>query len=279
MRAWRISKARYAATAFDGEGARLNGGRWSSVGTRVAYASESVALATLEVLVGLQDTAVLPSYSLIAIEFPEDIVETLDPTALPAAWNHHPPSPDTQRVGDLWVTEARSVVLKVPSAVVEAEHNYLINPQHPAFARVLIHAPKAFDLTLRACQLQPLVRRRPPGQTSCETQKGISCAKAILFSTVESRTLGMGRGPFGAALEPLAAEAHSVEWDSRVRGGLVWRRRAANLAGDGRTHEIDSGSGYFVPNNPVRERTCYGWHASRRQGGVARARSYRSRPV
>ena len=60
--AWRLSKTRYAGTAFDGEGARLNGGRWNSVGTRVAYASASIALATLEVLVGLQDTAVLSFY-------------------------------------------------------------------------------------------------------------------------------------------------------------------------------------------------------------------------
>lgn len=147
--AWRISKTRYASTAFDGEGARRNGGRWNSVGTRVAYAAESVGLATLEVLVGLQDAAVLSSYSLVGANFPADIVEALDRNALPATWSHHPPSPETQRIGDLWVAEARSVVLKVPSAVVDAEYDYLINPQHPAFARVLIHAPRPFQLDPR----------------------------------------------------------------------------------------------------------------------------------
>ncbi len=144
--AWRISKTRHANTAFDGEGARLNGGRWNSIGTRVVYASESVALATLEVLVGLQDTAVLSSYSLVKAEFPEDLVEVLDGHALPASWNHHPPSPETQGIGDLWVAQVRSVVLRVPSAVVGAEYNYLINPQHPAFAKVLVHAPQPFKL-------------------------------------------------------------------------------------------------------------------------------------
>lgn len=149
INAWRISKTRYAATAFDGEGARLNGARWNSAGTRVAYASQSVALATLEVLVGLQDTAVLSSYSLTRIEFPEVLVEVLDKHALPATWNHHPPSPETQRVGDLWVARARSAVLEVPSAVVEAEHNYLLNPRHPQFGTVLVHAPEPFQLDPR----------------------------------------------------------------------------------------------------------------------------------
>jgi RES domain-containing protein len=149
INAWRISKTRHAATAFDGEGARLNGGRWNSVGTRVAYGSESVALATLEVLVGLQDTTVLSSYSLTRVEFAEDLVEVLDKGLLPATWNHHPPSPETQRVGDLWVAEGRSVVLKVPSAIVEAEHNYLLNPSHPQFGTVLVHSPEPFQLDPR----------------------------------------------------------------------------------------------------------------------------------
>lgn len=149
VNAWRISKTRYATSTLDGEGARLNGGRWNSVGTRIAYASESVALATLEVLVGLQDTAILSSYSLTRAEFPEDLVEVLDRRILSVAWSRHPPAPETQRVGDLWVAQARSAVLKVPSAVVEAEHNYLLNPHHPQFDRVLVHAPEPFWLDPR----------------------------------------------------------------------------------------------------------------------------------
>ncbi len=147
--AWRISKARYAKNAFDGEGARRNGGRWNSVGTRVAYASESIALATLEVLAGIQDTSALSSYFLTSVEFPEGLVEVLERRALPATWSHHPPTPETQRVGDLWIAEERSVVLKVPSAVVEAEHNYLINPRHPRFGEVLLHQPGPLRLDRR----------------------------------------------------------------------------------------------------------------------------------
>lgn len=149
LTAWRISKSRYATRAFDGEGARVYGGRWNSPGTRVAYASESVALATLEVLVGLQDTSLLASYSLIKVQFGEDLVETVDRRRLPSSWNQHPPTPETQRIGDLWVAETRSAVLRVPSAVVEAEHNYLLNPAHERFDRIVLHRPTPFRLDSR----------------------------------------------------------------------------------------------------------------------------------
>jgi len=51
LKAWRIVKTRYAASAFDGEGARRFGGRWSSKGVRVVYAAGPVALAVLAALV------------------------------------------------------------------------------------------------------------------------------------------------------------------------------------------------------------------------------------
>jgi RES domain-containing protein len=147
--AWRICKSRYAAGAFDGEGARVYGGRWNSPGTRVSYASESIALATLEVLVGLQDTSLLSSYSLIKVEFSEDLLERLDRRRLPPSWNRHPPTPETQRIGDIWVAAGESAVLQVPSAVVEGEHNYLLNPAHEQFGKLVIHRPRQFRLDPR----------------------------------------------------------------------------------------------------------------------------------
>jgi RES domain-containing protein len=153
INACRICKTRYAAGAFDGEGARLHGGRWNSRGTRVAYASGSVALATLEVLVGLQDSSLLSAYSLIQVEFPERLLEVLDQKSLPSSWKQHPPSAETQRVGDLWVAEGRSVVLQVPSAIIEAEHNYLINPAHGDFGQVVVHRPRRFQLDPRLTRI------------------------------------------------------------------------------------------------------------------------------
>ncbi len=147
--AWRLVKPRHAAAAFDGEGARLHGGRWNSPGTRVAYASDSIALAALEVLAHLQSTAVLQAYSLVSLRFPEESVEVLEQAALPARWRRFPSPPENQAIGDQWVTEKRSPVLRVPSALIPAAANFLINPSHPAFGRIVIGRAERFEFDPR----------------------------------------------------------------------------------------------------------------------------------
>lgn len=145
-------KARWADAAFDGDGARLYGGRWNSVGTRVAYASESAALAVLEVLVHLQSSAVLASYALVPVDVPAALVRALPPEALPPDWRTSPPPPSARAIGDAWVRDGSSVALWLPSAVVETERNLLLNPAHPDFAQVRVGEarPFALDARLRA---------------------------------------------------------------------------------------------------------------------------------
>jgi|SRR5687767_9454026 len=149
LTAWRIVKTRHAGAAFDGEGARLYGGRWSSAGVRVAYASQSVALATLEVLAGLVRVSLLPSYSLISAEFNESELEILPVSSLPAGWRAYPAPSELQRLGDKWIAENRSLALQVPSAIIETEANYLLNPAHASFASVRISIPAPFSLDAR----------------------------------------------------------------------------------------------------------------------------------
>lgn len=146
---WRLVKARYSRNAFDGEGSRLYGGRWSSPGTVVAYGSESAALAVLEVLVHLQSAGPLRSFSLVSAVVPDDFVENLEPGHLPPTWKQSPPSSETQAVGDAWVRGCRSAALRVPSVVLEGSYNYLVNPAHPAFTAVVVNGPRKFDLDPR----------------------------------------------------------------------------------------------------------------------------------
>lgn len=147
--AWRLIKSRHAASAFDGEGARLHGGRWNSPGTRVAYASDSIALATLEVLAHLQTTAVLQAYSVVSLSFPDESVELLQASSLPARWRRFPSPPENQAIGDQWVAQGRSLILRVPSAIIPSAANFLINPSHSGFGKVLIRRPERFTFDPR----------------------------------------------------------------------------------------------------------------------------------
>lgn len=147
-RAWRIVKVKYAATAFDGEGARRYGGRWNSPGARVVYTSSTLSLAALENLVHLTPPLSF-KYSVIQIEFDEALVETMTLANLPKGWTEEPPPPFTKAIGDLWVKEARSAVLELPSAIIQAETNYLLNPAHPDFVKLVIGNPAPFSFDQR----------------------------------------------------------------------------------------------------------------------------------
>jgi RES domain-containing protein len=145
--AWRLVKARHSASAFDGEGARLHGGRWSSPGTRIVYTAESPSLAVLEVLVHLQATAPLAAYVMFEVAVSEDLIETL--ARPPAGWRRLPAPDATRRVGDAWAHAGRSAVLSVPSVVSPGERLLLLNPAHPGFRHVRIGKPQPFPLDPR----------------------------------------------------------------------------------------------------------------------------------
>ena len=147
MHVWRLVKTKYLSTAFDGEGARLYGARWSSPGTRVAYASSNSALAVLEVLVHMTAGGGLHAFSLVRANLPDSLVDVLSAADLPTTWDSSPIPPEVQAIGDAWVRSGRSLALQVPGAVVEGSHNILINPQHSDFGQFKVESsePFAFD--------------------------------------------------------------------------------------------------------------------------------------
>ncbi len=78
MRVWRLTRAPFARTPFDGVGPARGGGRWNSRGAYVAYAASSRALAILEVLVPINREQAPTDYVFIEAEIPDDTVETLN---------------------------------------------------------------------------------------------------------------------------------------------------------------------------------------------------------
>jgi len=147
--AWRLCKRSHAARAFDGRGAAQNPGRWNGLGTAVIYTAESRSLASLEVLVHTEDTQLLAavSWAMIPVGMDEALIEVLQ--RLPADWRELPAPSSTRDIGTRWVVESRSAVLRVPSAVVDGEFNYVLNPQHADFTRIEIGGPQPFSFDPR----------------------------------------------------------------------------------------------------------------------------------
>lgn len=153
---FRIVQKTVADQAFSGEGARLWGGRWNSKGQRMVYTSSSLALASLEVLVHLESEAAFRRlYGFAKARFPEELCETLAPAVLPEDWHVAPPPSWTSAYGDEWLRSARSVVLKVPSALIPEESNYLLNPEHRDFHRIVIEPVRTFAFPRRLLKYLP----------------------------------------------------------------------------------------------------------------------------
>ena len=146
---WRIVKARYAAAAFDGEGAKRSGGRWNSPGRRVIYTSATASLAILEILAHLGSARALTAWVLIECRFEPVLVTSLDPSMLPPQWQRYPAPAGVQALGDRWIDAGSSAVLAVPSVLVPQEKYYLLNPVHPDFARIEILPPVPFEIDAR----------------------------------------------------------------------------------------------------------------------------------
>lgn len=130
MFVWRICKRKYQNSAFSGEGGFYTSGRWTPQGFKVVYTAESLALATLEIFVHTESNKI----PLVAIRawLPDDLdIEEVDINNLPKNWQDESTYPILPQIGKKWLQSQTAPVLKVPSAIIPVEFNYLLNPQHP----------------------------------------------------------------------------------------------------------------------------------------------------
>ena len=141
---YRVCRAIYAR--LDGSGAFRAGGRWNLPGRAVVYMSESVAVAVLENLVHISRLNFPKGYVVAGAMIPDDVevltqkeVETLAGTGFRSS----------QALGDYWAEKSLSAVLSVPSAVAPGSRNYLLNPTHPSFRRIVIERPVPFEFDPR----------------------------------------------------------------------------------------------------------------------------------
>ncbi len=144
---WRVGHPAYPL--WTGLGAALHGGRWNSPGRPVIYASAHYSLALLEVLANLSAKSIPHGFVRSSMQLAKGVsVERVSPEAVPN-WRR-PEHLEAIRFGDRWLEERRSLLLFVPSAVVEGiEENVLINPNHAEFANAQVAEPVPIDWDLR----------------------------------------------------------------------------------------------------------------------------------
>ena len=153
MIVFRLCKTQYSKD-LSGKGAEKYGGRWNSEGLAVVYISESRALAVTELAVHLPLSIVPTDIKMVTIEIPDNIpVLSVKTTDLPMNWNQSSHHPSTIKMGDDWIKENKILIFKVPSAIVEGDYNYLVNPSHKDFHLIKIKNTKSFNFDSRIIRL------------------------------------------------------------------------------------------------------------------------------
>jgi len=146
-RVYRILRRPYSKKPLDGEGAYRFGGRWSSVGVRLAYAAEHLSLAMIEYFVHIDAGDAPRDLVVVAADIPDGVSRiAFSEKRLPANWRRTPAPPGLAAIGDGFVGNGRAALLIVPSALAPAESNWFINPR---FSKIRVRQPKKFRYDAR----------------------------------------------------------------------------------------------------------------------------------
>ena len=149
MLVYRLARERFAHT-LSGKGAAFKGARWNSVGVELLYTASNRSLAMAEVAVHLTLATLPADFMMVCILIPDSLlVQELPLSQLPTNWQSFPHPSSTQVFGDQFVAENKSCVLKIPSVVTQGDFNFLINPNHPDFAKVEIQSIEKFPFDQR----------------------------------------------------------------------------------------------------------------------------------
>ena len=162
MRIWRLTSKRYADTAFDGLGTHKKGGRWSPPGAYVVYTSRNLSLCVLEQMVHLDVRHMKGLFVSIPVDLPNgclmEVIEAEEPITdieedvrvevrnkvTHDQWRGDPVNTSTVKLGDAWIKDSKSAILRVPSAIVPSESNFLINVEHSDFRSFKIGEAEEF---------------------------------------------------------------------------------------------------------------------------------------
>jgi RES domain-containing protein len=148
MLLYRIGKTKYAKD-LEGEGAKLNGGRWNHEGVPCIYTAESRALCLLEYSAHVSVNIIPTDLSFTSFEVPDNSILEVKLAKLPHNWKKWPHPKETRDFGSALLNENKFLVLKFPSAIISEEYIYVINPLHARMKEVKIVEVQSYVYDIR----------------------------------------------------------------------------------------------------------------------------------
>ena len=136
MTVYRITHIKYANQLI-GSGVA---NRWNLPGQFVIYTASSKSLACLENLVySSGETLRSGLFKCLEIFIPENLsINTVFLKDVPGNYNSEEGRILTQEIGNKWYSQNKDLLLKVPSAIIQSEYNFVINTRHHDFKKVKI---------------------------------------------------------------------------------------------------------------------------------------------
>lgn len=135
MEVFRISAEKYSNKLSSSGSAN----RWNEEGQFVLYTGSSRSLSTLELVVHRSSIEPSIKYKVMVVHIPDDEkhYKQISINTLPENWQSVSAYPALQKIGSMWYVNKESLILKIPSAVIPKEHNYIINTNHPKFSSLI----------------------------------------------------------------------------------------------------------------------------------------------
>ncbi len=111
--------------------------RWNKQDEFVIYTSGSRALSTLELVVHRASIQADSSYKVLVInvDINEADISTINEADLPENWKSIQSYPVLQNIGSQWYQSYSTLILKVPSAIISQEYNYILHTRHTEFKK------------------------------------------------------------------------------------------------------------------------------------------------
>ena len=149
MYLYRVVRNKYLYD-LSGAGSKLFGGRWNSPGIPALYTSASKSLAVLESLTNTPPAILQNDFSILILEIQGKVLsDEFHEKDLPKNWKTYPAPVNLIQLGNKWLLAGKKLLVKVPSAVITSEFNFIINPLHRDMKKVKIAAAEKLELDAR----------------------------------------------------------------------------------------------------------------------------------